>query len=81
MGPGNDLYEGRFAGSVFTEEGVNFTRMEIQRNTFKSADRTEGFGDLVELEEGVQRASKTSFSYFLINRSQASPTGTDLESQ
>ena len=81
MGAGDDFDESGLTCAVFAEEGVDFTRLQVKRNAFQSADGAKRFGDLVELEEGVQRASNTSFSYFLIIGSQASATGTDLESQ
>jgi hypothetical protein len=54
VGTGNNLDESGFACAIFAEEGVDFTETKIEGDTFESGDGAEGFGDLVELEEGVQ---------------------------
>jgi hypothetical protein len=51
VGSSDDFDEGRFAGSVFAQERVDFARLQFKRNTTESAHGAERFGDLGELKK------------------------------
>jgi hypothetical protein len=51
MNTGEDLAQGRFAGSVFTHEAVAFAAGQTERDVGERGDAAEGLGDGAELDE------------------------------
>ena len=64
MGAGDDLDKSGFARSVFSQQRVDFTGLQIERHPFERAHRAKGFRDRRKLEERVQlreaRVAKSS---------------------
>ena len=51
MRAGDDFDERGFARAVFAEQGVDFARLQIERDTLERPDGAEGFGDCRKLQE------------------------------
>ena len=46
MGAGDHLDQRRFARAVFTDQGVDFAGMEVERDTLQSVHAGEGLADI-----------------------------------
>ncbi|MFO1022923.1 MAG: hypothetical protein U0903_19830 [Planctomycetales bacterium] len=51
MGTGDDLDERGLAGTVLTDEGVDFSRGQVEGDLLQGVDAAEVLGDIGELEE------------------------------
>jgi hypothetical protein len=52
---GGDLDQGRLAGPILTDQGVDLAGETGQRGVGEGVDAEEGFGDVAELQSGLDR--------------------------
>ncbi len=45
------VHQGAFAGTVFTEQGMNFARGDGQRDIVQGDDPGKGFADILDLQQ------------------------------
>jgi hypothetical protein len=57
MDAGEEFNEGRLAGAVFTAEGVDLARVEIEGDVAEGGDAGEAFGEGASFEEGRHGAA------------------------
>src|SRR5262249_41406311 len=49
---GEDLHQGRFAGAVFTDDGVQFARLDVQRDIVQGDDAGKALRHTADREQG-----------------------------